>query len=252
MSAFLTIFALSLAPGVHLPPLRVVRLTIPHYFDFGEDRVHVGEDLVRPEAWDALRTNTTGPFGVPATRAEWERAADERPEIRDRAERIVAIARERGAGRVASYGAGAASLELWMHRLAPEVELVLTDYAPATVERVTAIFPEATVREHDLLTDAPVDADLHLFHRIDTELSNAQWHGVLRRFAHVPVLVAATEIIDVSRAVMELRGRLRNRRISRAGWLRTRAAFEALWGREHEATPVRIGDLDGWMLDPRR
>jgi hypothetical protein len=230
-----------------------VRLTIPHYFDFGADRVHVGEDLVRPEAWDALRTNTMGPFSVPATREEWERAAEERSEIRDRAERIVSVARERGVRRLASYGAGAALLELWMHRLAPDVELVLTDYAPATVERVAAIFPEASVRRHDLLADRPVeDADLHLFHRIDTELSNAQWRGVLRRFAHVPVLVAATEVIDLSRAVIELQSRLRNRNVSRAGWLRTRAAFEALWGREHEATPVPIGDLDGWLLDPRR
>src|SRR3954468_5066040 len=91
-----------------------VRLTIPHWFDFGENRVHVGGDLVRAEAWDALRLNTQGAFSVPATRAAWEDAAGARPETRERAERIVAIARERGARRIASYGAGAAVLELWM------------------------------------------------------------------------------------------------------------------------------------------
>src|SRR3954463_13311263 len=117
-----------------------MRLTIPHYYDFGADRVHVGDDLVRAEAWDALRLNTDGPFSVPATRAAWEEAAAGRPEIQARAERIVALARDRGARRLASYGAGAAVLELWMKRAAPEIELVLTDYAPATVERVAAIF----------------------------------------------------------------------------------------------------------------
>jgi hypothetical protein len=228
-----------------------VRLTIPHWFDFGEDRVHVGDDLVRAEAWDALRLNTDGAFSVPATRAAWEDAAAGRPEIQARAERIVALARERGVRRLASYGAGAAVLELWMKRAAPEIELVLTDYADGTVDRVAAIFPEASVVRHDLLSDPPLDADLHLFHRIDTELTNKQWRGVLRRFAHVPVLVAATEIIGVDRALKAIAHRLRVRDLSRAGWLRTRSAFEAIYGTEHAITPLTLGDLEGWMLEPR-
>jgi hypothetical protein len=229
-----------------------VRLTIPHYYDFGADRVHVGDDLVRAEAWDALRLNTDGPFSVSATRAAFEEAADGRPEIRERAERIAEVARERGVRRMASYGAGAALLELWLKRAAPEIDLILTDYAEGTVERVAAIFPEARVVRHDLLADPPLDADLHLFHRIDTELTNRQWRGVLRRFAHVPVLVVATEIIDLDRAVHEVLGRVRRRNVSRAGWLRTRDAFEALYGSEHEITPVAVSDLDGWLLEPRR
>src|SRR5436853_2366210 len=98
--------------------------------------MQVGDDLVRAEAWDALRIKTEGPFSMPATRAAWEEAAAERPELRGRAERIVALARERGARRIASYGAGAAVLELWMKRAAPDVEFVLTDYADGTVERL--------------------------------------------------------------------------------------------------------------------
>jgi hypothetical protein len=229
-----------------------VRLTIPHWFDFGADRVHVGDDLVRAEAWDALRLNTDGPFSVPATRAAWEQAAEGRPEIRERAERIVAIARERGVRRLASYGAGAAVLELWMQRSAPDIELILTDYAEGTVERVAAIFPEAQVVRHDLLADPPLDADLHLFHRIDTELTNSQWRDVLRRFASVPVLVVATEIIELDRALKEIARRLRVRNLSRAGWLRTRGAFEAIYGSEHDITPLTVVDLEGWMLEPRR
>ena len=229
-----------------------MRLTIPHYYDFGDDRVHVGDDLVRAEAWDALRIKTAGPFSMPATREAWEEAAADRPELRERAERIVALARERGVRRIASYGAGAAVLELWMKRAAPDVELVLTDYADGTVERLGAIFREAAVVRHDLMRDAPLDADLHLFHRIDTELTNRQWRAVLRRFAAVSVLVVATEIIDLDRAFTELLGRLRRRNSSRAGWLRTRASFEAIYRSHHEITPLAIGDLEGWLLEPRQ
>jgi hypothetical protein len=229
-----------------------VRLTSPHYYDFGADRVHVGGDLVRPEAWDALRVKTDGPFSLPATRVEWEQAADGRPEIRERAERVAAIVRARGVRRLASYGAGTALLELHLKRLAPELDLVLTDYAPEAVARLTELFPEAELRRHDLLADAPLAVDLHLFHRIDTEFSNAQWRTVLRNFRDVPVLVGATEIIDLRRALIELARGLRNRNSSRAGWLRNRDSFEALWRTEHAPERLRLGDLDGWMLEPRR
>ena len=45
-----------------------MRLTVRHHFDFGADRALVGHDLVRPEAWNALRTQTRGPFALPPTR----------------------------------------------------------------------------------------------------------------------------------------------------------------------------------------
>jgi hypothetical protein len=229
-----------------------MRLTVPHWFDFGAERELVGDDLVRPEAWDALRTRTTGPFSLADTRAEWERVADERPEIRDRCRELDAWLAERGVDRLASYGVGGATVELWLHRLRPERELVLTDYAPATVERLAELFPEAEVRTHDLLADGPLAADLHLFHRIDTEFTNAQWREVLRRFRDVPVLVVATEIADLKRIAIEFRGWWYKRHTStRAGVLRTAGAFEALWRRTHRATRLRFNDLDAWLLEPR-
>ena len=228
-----------------------LRLTIRHHYDFGPERELVGSDLVQPASWDALRTGTSGAFSLAATREEWERQADERTEIRERAEVVAQILRDHSASRVASYGVGAALLELWLERLAPDIELVLTDYAPATVERLAALFPEGRVQQHDLLRDAPIDADMHLFHRIDTELTNAQWREVLPHFAAERVLVVATEIIDVRRAVAELRTRLRNRKASRAGWVRNREAFESLWRSTHDAAAIPVGDLEGWLLSPR-
>src|SRR4051794_1351032 len=149
--------------------LQRMRLTVRHHYDFGTDRALVGDDLVRPEAWDALRTQTTGAFSLPETRAGWERTADEHPELGARARRLGALFARRGARTVASYGAGGATLECWLKRIAPARDLIVTDYAPATVDRLRPIFTEVDCVVHDLLSDGPLDADLHLFHRIETE-----------------------------------------------------------------------------------
>jgi hypothetical protein len=230
-----------------------MRVTVPHYFDFGADRALVGDDLVRPEAWDALRTQTDGPFGLPANREAWERVADERPEIRDRAAAINAIADRRGATRLASYGVGGAPLECWLKRQAPQRELIVTEYAPATVERLRSVFPEADVRQHDLFADAPVDADLHLFHRVDTEFSNRQWREIFQAFRNVPVLLVASEVATGERIVAILKslpGNIR-RKATRAGVLRNAAAFEALWSKTHSGRRVRVNDLWAWELEPK-
>jgi hypothetical protein len=228
-----------------------VRITLRHHFDFGADRELVGDDLVRPEAWDALRTRTDGAFALPADRTAWEATADAGTDIAKRARAIDAVLAERAVGTLASYGVGVAALELWLHRLAPHRGLTLTDFGPATVERLTALFPDAEVHRHDLLRDAPLPADLHLFHRIDTEFDDDQYRAVLERFRAVPVLVVATEVIGLRRAAAELRKRVRPRRITHAGYIRTRAAFESLWDPTHSMTPLRLHDLDGWLLEPR-
>jgi hypothetical protein len=229
-----------------------MRLTVPHWYDFGAERELVGDDLVRPEAWDALRTRSSGAFAMPETREGWERLADERDDIRERCRALDAWLTEHGVDRLASYGVGGATVELWLHRLRPERELVLTDYGPATAERLGRLFPEAEVRTHDLLADGPLAADLHLFHRIDTEFTNGQWHEVLRRFRDVRVLVVATEIADLKRIAAEFRGWWYKRHTStRAGVLRTAGAFEALWRPTHRATRLRFHDLDAWYLEPQ-
>ena len=141
-------------------------------------------------------------------------------------------------------------LEWWLEQLRPERRLLLADYAPETVERLRELFPAAEVRRHDLLADPPLTADVHLLHRVDTELTDDQWHEALRRFADERVLLVATEVATPKRLVQELLLRLRGRGLTRAGWLRTRGAFEALWRDTHEARPLRLHDLDAWDLAP--
>jgi hypothetical protein len=225
-------------------------ITVRHHFDFGAERGLVGDDLVRPEAWDALRTQTSGPFALPADRAAWEAAADKHPQLRTRAEALSHWLEDRCIGRLASYGVGAAGLELWLHRLAPDRQLVVTEYAPETVARLARHFEGVEVRNLDLSSDPPAEAELHLFHRVDTEFDNRQWRAIMRRFSAVPVLLVAAQILDARALLGEMTARLRRRSASRAGWLRNRAAFRALWRTTHTAAPVRFADLDGWLLTP--
>ncbi len=230
----------------------MIPVTVRHVYDFGADRELVGDDLVRPASWDALRIQTSGPFSIAGDRAELERVRDEHPEIGERARVIDRLLREQGASSLASYGVGGGVPEVWLQQISPETRLSLAEYAPETVARLRELFPGVDVQQHDLLRDPPLDADAHLFHRIDTELDADQWHGVFRRFAGQNVIVVATEIADLKRIALEVRSRLQNRRASRAGWMRNRAAFEALFKPTHEATPVTFNDLDGWLLEPLR
>jgi len=227
---------------------------VAHYFEFGDDHQLVGEDLLRPGAWDALRLKTDGPFGLASTRAQLEAQADASPELETRARKLDQWLAADGARRVVSYGAGAGVLELWLERLDPSRELVLTDFAPATVEGLARLFPDREVRRHDLLADEPAAGDLALFHRIDTELSNRQWHAAYERFSDERVVVVATELMDLRRAtnwtLQRLRRRLRGHPATRCGWIRTPGAYRALWRQTHTATPLAL-DLPAWILNPR-
>ena len=228
-----------------------IRLTLPHRFDFGADAPLVGECLLRPEAWDNLRLETSGPFSIASDRAELDRQADAHPEIGDRMRIADTLLRERRVRRLVSYGVGGAMPEVWLLRLDPERQLVVTDYAPETVERLRGLLPEADVRQHDLLGDAPLDGDVHLFHRIDTELDNEQWRGVYSRFSGRVIVVVAGELMPTREIPHQLIHNLRNRHVTNAGWTRTRGAFESLWEQTHRGTHLDFGDLEGWVLEPR-
>lgn len=227
-----------------------MRLTVRHHFDFGADRAVVGDDLERPEAWDALRTRTSGAFALAETREEWERTADAHRELEARARRLDAVFARRDARRAVSYGAGGATLECWLKRVSPDRDLVVTDYAPATVERLRPIFREAECVVHDLSVDPPIEADVHLFHRIDTEFDNRRWQEVFDRFRREPIVFVAAGQVDLRGALMEVRKGLGSG-ASRAGWVRTRGAIEALWRHSHRSVAVDVGDLPAWELEPK-
>jgi hypothetical protein len=233
--------------SLRVVPLARIPLTIRHSYDFGADRDRVGANLVNAASWDAIR-EAPGPFRLPSTRSEWEHAAGE-SDFSERAVAIAAVADEVGARRIASYGVGAGFVELSLARLRPDLELVCTDFTPRTLARLAELFPEAEVRQHDLRTDTPVGADLHLFHRIDSELSNRQWRRVIPVFRE-PILLVATELLGADALVRELRLRSSNS-ASAAGYIRTEAAFQSLWRRTHRDKKLPVGSLAGFLLTSR-
>jgi hypothetical protein len=224
-----------------------VRVTVRHTYDFGADRERIGDNLVRPDAWDAART-LEGPFGLAPTREAWERSAA-RPDLRATAADIVAIVRELGARSLCSHGVGTAALEWNLHTVAPELRLVCTDYAPRTVERLQALFPEAEVVLHDLASEDVPSADVHLMHRIDAELADDVWRRVFARLPG-PVLFVPNVVLDVRATLRELARRLGRRRLTRAGWFRNEAALRALWADSHTERRVTVGGADAFLLEP--
>lgn len=222
-----------------------MRVTIAHTFDFRDDRKSIGSNLILPQAWDAAR-DTDGPFRLPGSREEWERAARQ-PQLERRARDIVAIARRVNARSLCSHGAGTGTLELNIHRLAPDLAVSCTDNAPRATERLRGLFVEAEVMVHDLATDAPPSADLHLMHRIDTELRTDTWKQVFARFSE-PILLVPTLLLGVERVLKEIALRFLRPRASRAGWVRTEDAFRALWASTHSDEAVGVGDQRAFLL----
>jgi hypothetical protein len=225
-----------------------MRLTVPHYFDFGVERMRIGHDLVRPGAWDAAR-ESEGPFGLPAGRADWEARGTD-PALRARAADIVTVARGLGVRRLCSYGVGTALLELQLHRAAPDIQLVCVDYAPKAVARLRQLFPEADVQCHDLLASGPLPGDLHLLSRVDTEFRTHELRSVLSRFVE-PVLLVPGRLLDMRLLARELYLRFFRSGATRAGWVRTESALRALWEPTHESESVRIGAEPAYLLRRR-
>jgi hypothetical protein len=225
-----------------------IPLTVRHHYDFGPDRSRVGENLVNPHSWDAVR-RTDSPFRLPETRAEWEQSALG-GDLPERAHAISAVARRLGARTVCSYGVGTGLLEANIARELPDTKLICTDFAPETVRRLRDLFPEADVRLHDLRTMPPPEADLHLLHRVDTELSNSEWRDVFRRL-NQPVVVVVTQLVDLQLLAFEFRLRRSRPRPTRAGWSRTEAGFRRLWRSTHVDEPLQVASHRGWLLLPR-
>ncbi|MFL5955204.1 MAG: hypothetical protein ACJ76I_13965 [Gaiellaceae bacterium] len=226
-----------------------MRIRVRHAYDFGAARGAVGDTLLRPDAWDAARTGE-GPFHLPSTRAEWAQLADN-DELRARARGIAAVAAGLDAHTVCSHGVGTGTLELNLVRIAPHLELTCTDYAPQTVERLTALFPEAVVVLRSLTDPDPPSAHLHLMHRLDAELDDDAWRTVFTQL-RAPVLFVPNVVLHLPAAGREVARRiLRRGRLTHAGWFRNESALRALWNGTHTDRRVEVGPAAAYLLLPR-
>jgi hypothetical protein len=225
-----------------------MRLKVRHVYDFGADRKSVGSSLATPASWDAAR-ELDGPFELPRDRTLWEKHAAS-ADLRARAGDVVSVARALGARTLCSYGVGTGALELNVHRRAPDLALICGDYATRTVQRLADLFVEATVTRHDFASDPPLLGDLHLMHRLDTELGDSQWQAVLAGI-HQPIVFVPALILDIKSAAKELVRRGLRRQATFAGWFRNEDALRSLWADTHSDRRLGIGDARGFLLIPR-
>jgi hypothetical protein len=225
-----------------------MQLKVRHVYDFDEDRRAIGPNLSSPSDWDAAR-ELSGPFELPRDRRLWEDRA-ERSDLKVRARDIVSIARVLGAHTICSYGVGTGALELNIHRAGPDLALTCGDYAPRTVQRLAELFTEALVAHHNFAADPPLEGDLHLMHRLDTELDDSDWRAVFVRF-HQPILFVPGLVLGFTTAARELARRVLRPRASRAGWYRNEDALRSLWDYTHHDHELRIGDARAFLLRPR-
>jgi hypothetical protein len=230
-----------------------MRLTVPHYYDFGPDRDLLGGDLLGPEEWDSLRIEGRGIFRFPEDPREYERLVAESDWQERRARALAGWLAELGVGTVASYGVGPGIVEAWLLRLVPDVRQVLADIAPRTVERLRVHFDDADVHLHDFCRDEPLDAELHLFNGVDTELNDDAWRDVLRRFRERRVLFFPNITFGARVIAGELWCRRPGRRPMRAGWWRTKGRFDELTAPTHDVRRLDGGRAGvAWMLEPKR
>jgi hypothetical protein len=215
----------------------LVPLTVRHRYAFeGEEAEATAGGLRDANAWDMLRL-TTGVFGLPAEPDAWRTAAQSQPALAPRA-----IARERCAASLCSYGVGTALVESF---LLEQLALTMTEYAPQTVERLQRVAEGAAVVQHDLRLDGPLAADLHLFHRIDTELTNRVWRQTFSRYP-VPILFVPGGMIGTRAALRTLK----RQSGAFAGYLRTERALRSLWSATHSDRRLTVADVPGFLLEP--
>ena len=224
-----------------------MKLTIRHRYSF--DSGGGLRELDSPAAWDEVRARDDV-FGLPETRERWLADAAARDELGRRADAVVAVARAKRAQSICSYGVGIALFEQRVAEAAPELALTCTDFAPRAVERLAAYFREARVVLHDLRVDEPLSADLHVFHRLDTEFSDAEWSAIFARFRG-PVLLLASELVGPRTVARELATLVRSPKATKAGWLRTEDSLRGLWSATHGDERVEGVDLPTYLLTPR-
>jgi hypothetical protein len=230
-----------------------VRLTVPHYHQFGSYRGLVGDDLLNPSSWDRLRMETETMFGFDADVWDWEQRISADAYQRRRAHALVAWLDALGVEEVTSYGVGSAPVERWIHRLRPGWRLRLTDYAPRTVARLRQHFPEAETHHHDLREHPPLAGDVHLLCCVDTEFSDEEWLMIYDRFADAVVVIYPCATLGLSTVVNELRQRTAGNKPTRCGYWRTRSKIEELVGHTHQPRRLSSGGRLGtaWICRPR-
>ena len=239
-----------------------MKLTIRHYFDFGDHASAVGRSLCLINSWDTIRlSNNDQGFSIPPEREKWVAKANANQQLVQRAEALVLWLKRLGVRRLTSVGVGTSHLEYHIKRMCPSWNLTCTDYTPLAIGRLREVFPECdTIRVFDMLSpEWPRDGGLILLNRVDTELNNEQWMNVFgcmakSRVNHIIMVPSAfvTFRINLSEGLRYLLTLAKGRRPTFCGWLRTRDQFISLWDQWYNVEErITLAGLEGFFLSRR-
>lgn len=203
---------------------RRVPLVLPHLYTFSE---RPGASLRSGAAWDRLRAGGDTAFAMSSNRQTWVKTAQQRSDLGERARDVIALVRKLKARNLASYGVGTGHLEFLVATMAPDVRLLCTDFALGSVTKLRQIFHEAEIHHHDLRA-GPLQADVHLMHRIDTEFSGRQWRSIFRSF-HGPIIFIPAGLVTSTELRATISSLRSPRRATWCGYSRTLPAMLRLW-----------------------
>src|SRR5262249_43944265 len=145
------------------------------------------------QSWDALR-NAHPHFALPSERAAWLASLSAAKDGQDRhlqrrAAVLASWLQTHHIREVHSCAVGTAALEFHLKRCYPSLRLVISEFAPNTVERLRRVFIECDEVLYFDLTDphwhatsAPSQS-LLLLYRADPHLSDTQWTTTFARLA---------------------------------------------------------------------
>ena len=185
-----------------------MKLTIKHYYDFGEDAELVGESLLSGGSWDRVRLEAKGPavdgaFALSRDRAGWLRRCGESPHVMSAVRQIAEVIRAKGFSAIVSVGAGRACVEYHLKNQLPSIHLTCTELSPRVVQALRDTFSECDhVGVFDFTSaqwPSVADGTVYLLNRVDTELDDEQWKRVFGNMSQSGVrhaLVIATGFVS--------------------------------------------------------
>ncbi len=238
-----------------------MRVTISHFFHFGDKAHLVGGSLRNPGVWDKLRTegNRSDTFSIPDDVGCWQEKNLGNALLNQRVKSILPLLVP-PLKRIHSYGVGAGGLEYLIKKEKPQLFLQCSDITPQAVQRLRKVFNEADdIILFDMLKDVWVDPQektLHLLHRVDTEFDDQEWQLIFERMYQQKVqsiLFIPSQILTPFKIV---RQQFKNfylklffRGATFAGYLRNDEQWRFLFSRFYRTVEiVKIGDLTGYLL----
>ena len=240
-----------------------MKITIKHYYDFRAINHQKKFDLDNAKAWDFLRLETiknNNAFAIAESSDRLEQESLSNSSLNRQADTIIDLVKERHFTRINSYGVGAGQLEFLLKRKSPNIFLQCSDYAPRSMERLREVFKEAEeVIVFDMLKDSWVNDGekcLYLFYRIDTAFNDYQWRMIFKKIMNARIehiLFVPCEFLTLKRFITQeikyVLGKSLNRKISFAGYLRTKQQIKSLFSSCYDIEDTEgIGELKGFLL----